>query len=54
MVFAFAGDSTTTSVLPLARAVTSPLPEAFLALLPSFVALTEMPSAVDLISRICE
>src|SRR6266850_2301877 len=38
LLFAFAGDSTTTSVLPLARAGTSPSPGAFLALFPSFVA----------------
>src|SRR6266403_6144979 len=47
MVFAFAGDSTTTSVLPLTRAGTSPSPGAFLVLFPSFVALVfALPAAI--------
>src|ERR1700682_520368 len=37
MVFALAGDSTTTSVLPFTRAVTSPSPDAFLTLLRALV-----------------
>src|SRR3989442_15697786 len=47
MVFAFAGDSTTTSVLPLTRAATSPSPGVFLALLPSFVVFVfALPAAI--------
>src|SRR5712664_825024 len=47
MVFAFAGDSTTTSVVPLTRAATSPSPGAFLALLPSFVVFVfALPAAI--------
>src|SRR3979490_1198933 len=47
MVFAFAGDSTTTSVVPLARAVTSPSPGAFLALFAFFgVFVFALPAAM--------